>query len=189
MSSSDARATRSIRGWASGITEAPVKRAFSLFWNWNLRYFAQRSERLKGVSAGIWDMWLVCIFWESRGSVKMKEGAKMHKHSNCLAADKRTNNSDQQTQATEKTSQHVIYEWTSFQHASPPSALAAKVFFFPFSLPATEQKKWPPEAGRYSRVSFTVLHGQEIILQILNLIYHPVALCFLQGMNLFSPKI
>jgi hypothetical protein len=53
MSSSDARATGSIRGWASGTAEALDERAFSLFWNWALRYLAQRCERLKGVRAGV----------------------------------------------------------------------------------------------------------------------------------------
>ena len=53
MSNSNARATRSKRGLASGIAEVLDEHLFNLFWNWALRYIAQEYERLKGVSSGV----------------------------------------------------------------------------------------------------------------------------------------
>jgi len=74
MSSSDTRGTRSIKGWSGGVAEAD-KHAFSLNWNWALRYIAQRCERLKGVSSVVRDIWLVCIL-ALRGLVKTNKAQR-----------------------------------------------------------------------------------------------------------------
>ena len=73
MSSSDARGTRSIRGWVGGVAEARDKCAFSLFWNSTRRYFAQRCERLRVVKAGVW---LVCILERQRAWQKQMKAPK-----------------------------------------------------------------------------------------------------------------
>ena len=81
ISSSDARATESIRGWASGIAGAD-KYAFSLNLNWAIRYSAQRCERSKWVRVGAR---LVCIAkWQ--GSWGGKKEVPKCKHPNSLAA-------------------------------------------------------------------------------------------------------
>lgn len=89
MSSSDARATGSIMGWASSTTEVRDKRAFSSFWNRPLRYFAQRCERPKGVRAGVLDIWLVFILFGSKGHRETKGGAEMQSYSRGFAAKKK----------------------------------------------------------------------------------------------------
>ena len=73
MSSSDARGTRSIRGWVGGVVEAWDKHAFSLFWNSTCRYFAQRCKRLRVAKARVW---LVCILEHQRAWQKQMKAPK-----------------------------------------------------------------------------------------------------------------
>ena len=87
VSNSDAKATRSIMCFFSTLAEVPGECACILLWNRALRYNAQRRERLKGVRAGAWELWLVCILWcQTNSNEKMKRSAGVHKRSGGLAS-------------------------------------------------------------------------------------------------------